>query len=343
MNISFFDDKPNLDDLDFKINILNNIKKDTFNVNNMINIIFYGIPTCGKTTKIYAFLSTILDKKVYDLKTVEFQEDKKVMIYKSSIYHIEVNPITLGSNEKLFIQSFLKSYVQTKNIGLNIPKIILIKNADQLSNFSKMALRKIIEKTSSTAKFIFEVSSLSNLPDPILSRFMLIRIQMPKLNDIQTCLYNFSKRKNIQIPDEKINEIINDTTLISPILNLKKIFGFYRYYISTKNDFKFLYFDCFTEIYNLMNNKKISFVSFQKIRDIVNEMYINLVPMNELLFFLHFKFTQLFKNDFDKLALLYNITTKVDNNIKKGNKDCLHLEYYIISIIDLLHNVSNIK
>ena len=203
MNISFFDDKPTLDDLDFKIDFLKNIRKDEFVVDNLINMLFYGIPTCGKTTKIYAFLAYILDKKVYDLKNIEYEEDRKTMIYKASIYHIEINPLTLASNEKLFIHSFLKSYVQTKNIGLNIPKIVLIKNADMLSNVSKMALRKIIEKTSITAKFILEVSNLSNIPSPILSRFMLIRVSMPKIEDIKLCLKNYSNRKNIIIEDEK--------------------------------------------------------------------------------------------------------------------------------------------
>jgi DNA polymerase III delta prime subunit len=339
MNISFFDDKPNLDELDFKINIFNNIKKETFNIYEMINMIFYGVPSSGKSTKIYAFLASILDKKVYDLKTIEYEDNRKIMIYKSSIYHIEINPITLGSNEKLFIQSFLKSYVQTKNIGLDIPKIIVIKNADQLSTFSKMALRKIIEKTSSTAKFIFEVSNLSKLPEPILSRFLLIRIKMPNIEEIKICINNFSKRKNIIISNEKINQIINDTLFISSKPNLKKIFGFYRYYISTKEDFKFLYFNYFNEIYQLINNKKISFVSFQKIRDLVYEMYINLVPMNELLYFLYNKFIQQFKNKPKELEKFYEITTKVDNNITKGNKECIHLEYYIISIIDIIQNM----
>jgi hypothetical protein len=338
MNLNFFDNKPNLDELDFKIDIFNNLIKKPFDVHNMVNMLFYGVPTCGKTTKIYAFLATIFNKKVYDLKTIEFEEDRKTMIYKSSIYHIEINPITLGSNEKLFIQSFLKSYVQTKNIGLDIPKIILIKNADLLSNFSKMALRKIIEKTYSTAKFIFEVSSLSKIPEPILSRFMLIRIKMPKTDEIKLCINNFSKKNNIIIAQDKINKIIQDTTDISITPNLKKIFGFFRYYVSTNEDFKFLYFSYFNDIFNLINNKKISFISFQKIRDLINEMYINLVSMEELLFFFFHKYSQIFKNNPKQLESFYNLTIYVDNNLKKGNKECLHLEYYIISIVDIIQN-----
>ncbi len=120
-------------------------------------------------------------------------------------------------------------------------------------------------------------------------------------------------------------------------INLKKIFGFYRYYISTNNKLILHYYNDFNEIYDLMNNKKISFISFQKIRDIVNDMYINLIPMNELMIFIFEKFSNQFKDNNKLLDILLKLTIKCDINLKKGNKECMHLEYYIISIIDLLH------
>jgi DNA polymerase III delta prime subunit len=78
MNISFFDDKPNIDELDFKLNILENFKN--IKIDELNHLLFYGIPTSGKTVKIYALLSSIFDKKVYDLKNVIF-EDKKFTIH----------------------------------------------------------------------------------------------------------------------------------------------------------------------------------------------------------------------------------------------------------------------
>ena len=135
---------------------------------------------------------------------------------------------------------------------------------------------------------------------------------------------------------KKINEIINDTLKNCSIINLKKIFGFYRYYIITKTKFKFLYYDNFNEIFNLINNKKISFISLQKIRDIVNEMYINLVSMQELFIFLFDKCIDIFKNNSILFDEFLKESIKVDHNLKKGNKECLHLEYYIISIIEMI-------
>jgi hypothetical protein len=336
MNISFFDDKPTLYELDFKIPFLEKLSK--ISIDELLNLIIYGLPGSGKTTKIYAFLATILDKRVYDLKNIIFEEDRKIMNYKGSIYHIEIDPIQLGSNEKFFIQTFLKSYIETKNIGLNIPKIILIKNAIFLSKQSQMMLRKMIDKTSITARFIFEISNLSNFLEPLMSRCLLIRVRVPTLENVKLCIYNYLKNKNYDINQKIIDNIINDSNKVHQILNLKKIYGYLRYYLLTKKNFELLYYSKFNEILNYINNKRISFITFQKIREIVNEMYINLVPMEELMDYLFNKLCDMNKDKNDFIFKLIDLTSKCNVNLKKGNKGCLHLEYYIISIIDLIHN-----
>ena len=55
--------------------------------------------------------------------------------------------------------------------------------------------------------------------------------------------------------------------------------------------------------------------------------------MNELL---NYIFNTLCDSKISFLKLL-ELTIECDKNIKKGNKDCLHIEYYIISIIELFH------
>ena len=334
--MSFFEDNPLLDDLHLKIDILSKFKNIT--INDLLNIIFYGLPATGKTTKIYAFLATILDKKVYDLKNITFEEDRKVMSYKASIYHIEIDPISLGSNEKLFIQSFLKSYCETKNIGLNIPKIVLVKNADLLSKQTQLAFRKLLQNSLMTSKFIFEVSNLSNFNKTLISRCLLIKVPCSKFEDVKKCLIDYSFSKNVDIKVDVIEDIIKESNKIHDYINLKKVFGYYLYYLTVKKKFNFLYYDKFDEIISFINSKKISFITLQKIRDIVNELYINLIPMKELLFYIFNTLCKINKDDNTFLYKLIEITQKCDTNLNKGNKECLYLEYYIISIIDTIHN-----
>ena len=336
MNISFFEEKPLLDDLDLKIEILDKLKH--IHINDLLNTIFYGLPCTGKTIKIYAFLATILDKRVYDLKNITFEEDRKKVFYKASIYHIEIDPIVLGSNEKFFIQTFLKSYCETKNIGLNIAKIVLVKNAHLLSKQSQLSFKILIENNLITSKFIFEISNLSKFNITLGSRCVLIKIPCPKFEDVKKCLINYSLRKNFKIEDNIIEDIIKNSNKIDFYINLKKVFGYYLYYTSVNKKFEFLYYDKFDEIITLINNKKISFITLQKIRDLVNELYINLIPMNELLIYIFNTMYKMNINDDTFLYKLIELTQKCDLNLIKGNKECLHLEHYIISIIDTIHN-----
>jgi DNA polymerase III delta prime subunit len=340
LNISFFEEKPNMDQLDFKIPLLENLKN--YNLDEITNLLFYGPKSSGKTTKIYAFLASLFNKSVYDLKNITYEDDKKILNYKSSIYHVEINASNLGSNEKLFIQSFLRYYVETRNIGLDIPKIILIKNANLLSKQSQLSLRRIIEKNFNTAKFIFEINDISNFSEPLLSRFLLIRVPLPKLDDIKLCLINFSKRQNINISENEITDIVNESNKINTSIDLKKIFGFYRYYIVTNKKFKFIYYDKFYEILEYIYSKKISFVTLLKIRDLVNEMYISLVPLNELIFFLFNNLLKKYSTNDKFIEDLLKITISSDIYLKKGNKECIHAEHYIVSIINLLQNSINV-
>jgi len=336
MNITIFDDKPTLDELYIKSDNLNKLSK--INVQDLLHIIVYGNDCIGKTTQIYAFLASILDKKVYDLKNVCFEEDKKVMFYKTSIYHIEIDPIQLGSNEKIFMQSFLKYYIETKNICFDFPKIILIKNANLLLKQTQSMLRKYLDICFETSRFIFEVSNLSKFSIAIVSRCTFIRIKSPSVEEVKYCLINYSKKKNYDINDDIINTMINESNKVNNTINLKKIFGYYYYYIYTKKKFVFLYHEKFEELFEYINNKKISFVILQKIRDIVNELYINLVSMKELMLYLFYKILNQYKDNDIFINKILEISTECDRNLIKGNKDCIHLEYYIVSIIDMIHN-----
>ena len=65
--------------------------------------------------------------------------------------------------------------------------------------------------------------------------------------------------------------------------------------------------------------------------------------MNELLNFIFNKLCDNYKNDIQLIYKIIDITVECDRLLKNGNKDCIHLEYYIVSLIELISEYKNIK
>jgi DNA polymerase III delta prime subunit len=341
MNLSFFEEKPLLKDLDFPCELLEKYSK--INIEELNNILICGSASSGKTMKIVAFLASLFDKKVYDLHNNHFEEDRKSMHYKSSIYHIEIDCIQMGSNNTFFIQHFIKTYSESRNIGLGIPKIIYFKNADYMPKQSQMILRKIIEKNSVTARFIFEVTFLSRFLPALISRCLIIKIKNPNMEEVKKAIQKKIQQKNLEMTDEEIITFIKKNNNIRSGMgmigfDLKRIFGSLECKILTGKEFTYIYNDKMQELVNIILLKKQSFLIFQQIRDLIHEMYIHLVSMEELLLFIFNKVYEKYSNKNEIVYKLLALSVEADLSMKKGNKECIHIEHYIISIIDLIHN-----
>lgn len=82
--------------------------------------------------------------------------------------------------------------------------------------------------------------------------------------------------------------------------------------------------------------------NLDKIRDIINELYINLYPMKDLIFKTYYFFLNKYSYDDNFMKSLMELTIKTDINMCKGNKECIHTEFYFIALFELLLSV-NIK
>lgn len=338
MYLSIFDDKPNLDEIDFPNIYLKRYSSTT--LDSLNNLIFSGIKGSGKTIKVYAFLCSLLNNKVYDIKTRTFEHDNKCVQYKTSIYHIEIDALELLTGERVFFNNFLKEYCKTRNIGLNLPKIIYIKNAEHLHKLSFLFLRKLIEKNYLSCRFILETSSISIIPDPLLSRFSIIRIPIPSRHEILNCLKNYLSRKEKSIEEEVLIQLIEKSKKTNSY-DLKSIFGFIRYYLVTGKYFEYFYNQYQNKILDIIFNKNLNMNEVYSLKGTIEDMFVNLVNSNDLIYILN---QQIF-NRLDELKIqhedlkyeLNQIAVKHDLNIKQGNKEFVHVLNYIIDIIECIH------
>ena len=338
MYLSIFDDKPNLDEIDFPHIYLK--KYSLTNLDSLNNLIFCGVKGSGKTIKVYAFLCSLLNSKVYDIKTKTFECDNKCIQYKASIYHIEIDALELLTGERVFFSNFLKEYCETRNIGLDLPKIIYIKNAENLNKLSFLFLRKLIEKSYLSCRFIFELASISAVPTSLVSRFFVIRIPMPSQPEIVTCLQNYLSRKEKHIEENVLNQLIEKSKKTNSC-DLKSIFGFVRYYLVTGKYFEYFYNQYQNKILDIIFKKNLNMNEINSLKGIIEEMFVNLIDSTELIYTLNQKiFNKLNELKIQHEDLKHELTQivlKYDLNIKRGNKEFVHVLNYIIDVIDCIH------
>lgn len=335
MDISFFEKKPNLNNLNFKNKYVQNLVN--FNVEDMPNLLFFGHKGCGKTTKIYAFLNTILNDKVYNLKNVEIELDKKIFKYRSSIYHIEIDSLELLNNERFFFQNFLKEYVSTRNIGLDMPKIIILLNAHKINKNSLLMLRKIIETNYISSKYIFETSNINFLPETLLTRFLSLRISSPKREEIEDLFTNIIKKNKIKFGKKILNSIIDVDKNYSLFYNLNNIFCAFNYYIKTNELFINNYHKLINEIIVIIINKKTNFEIIYILKSICEKIFINCYDVHELIFNINYILTNKYNNDLKLCTNIIKLTSECDMNLLKSTgKYFIHLENYFIKLILLI-------
>jgi len=103
-----------------------------------------------------------------------------------------------------FIRDELKFFAKSNLKNKNIFKSIILFNANHLTMDAQSALRRCIEEYSHTTRFFILINNKDQLLQPILSRFCILFVPNPIINNERISLFNVNKKI------EKIkNNIIN--------------------------------------------------------------------------------------------------------------------------------------
>ena len=337
MNISFFEKKPNINEIDFINDYYSSYK--SFELETIPNLVFNGSKGSGKTIKIYGLLATLLDKRVYTLKNNEVEIDKKVFKFRSSIYHLEIDCLELLNNERIFFNNYLKEYCDTRNIGLDLPKIIYFINIEKIHRNSLLYLRKLIESTYQSCKYIIETSNISIIPNTLISRFLIIKIKPPQRNEIENVLKNIIKENKIKISKTILNKIIDCNLKYKGYYDLNNIFLNFNYYTETKKLIINNYHKVIDEIISIVTSKKINFTGALHIKSLCEKIFINCYDANDLVLCVTNVLLNKYNKDNNKCENIIKLSTECDINLYNSTgKYFIHLENFIIKLIVLLQN-----
>jgi replication factor C subunit 3/5 len=110
-----------------------------------------------------------------------------------SNYHLELTPSDVGQWDRSVVQDVLKEVGQSAQLDSGATqrfKVVVIHGADELTNDAQAALRRTMERHTSTMRLILCANSTAKIIGPIRSRCLLLRVGAP--NPEQVSHFNIS-------------------------------------------------------------------------------------------------------------------------------------------------------
>jgi replication factor C subunit 3/5 len=324
-------------------NIIDNIKNGNWKYANMPHLLFYGPDGCGKEYIINNLLQKIFSKKSVEVQETEYtingysNTKTKVMI-KQSKHHIVIEPNNNGF-DKYLIQEIIEEYARTEILHVlkykHLYKIVIINTIDNLSYYAQASLRRTMEKYADSCKFIFVSHQLSKIHEPLKSRCLMVRVPLPSNELLTNIAMNVALKENIQLKCTDIIEIVNNSHN-----NINKLYGYLEH---KKNQVPFtpswdrIIIIIVDEILNKDNYNIKNFGDLIKnIRDLLYQLFITNIDFHIIIK----EIMNIMKMKINDNEIKYKIieeTSKFENRISQGTRHIIHLEAYLIKVIQIIN------
>jgi len=168
------------------------------------HLLFYGPSGAGKKTRILALLHSIFGANVSKVKC-EVRNFKsgstttEITVLQSNS-HIDMTPSDVGFRDKVVVQQMIKEIGSSKNPDGRSFKVLILNQADYLSDEAQAALRRTLEKYTATTRVILVANSLCRIIAPLRSRCLGIRVPAPTDPEIKAVLNQIAGNENLVLP-----------------------------------------------------------------------------------------------------------------------------------------------
>ena len=103
------------------------------------------------------------------------------------------------------VRNQVKDFAKTMAMETNIPKIILLDEADALTKEAQQALRRTMETYSNSCRFILSCNTPSKIIDPIKSRCAIFKFKNLTKEDIEEIINKVANEEKLNIDKETVN------------------------------------------------------------------------------------------------------------------------------------------
>lgn len=192
-----------LDDLSYHNDTTQRLRRLAERPASMPHLLVYGPSGSGKKTRVSALLHALYGpgaaKIRLDKRTFVTPTKRQIEIHMlTSNYHIELSPGDAGLNDRFVVQDVIKEMASNKNVvamstsekaaSTKAPfKTVVLTEVDRLSRQAQAALRRTMEKYTSTCRLILVCNNQSKVIEPVRSRCLGIRVGAPTHDEVSCC------------------------------------------------------------------------------------------------------------------------------------------------------------
>ena len=176
------------------------ILKTLINMDNL-NILFIGDMASGKTSLLNAII-----KEYYGGNSQKQYEEN--VLYINSLKEQGIN----------YYRSDVKTFCQTCSSIKNKKKIVVLDDIDIINEQSQQVFRNCIDKFSHNVHFISSCSNTQKVIESLQSRFIIIKINPLKRENLHKILLKIKASENIEIDDDAEEFILDISNSAAKIL-----------------------------------------------------------------------------------------------------------------------------
>src|SRR4029078_4160568 len=185
-----------LDDIINQKEIINSLKNLAKKPKEMPHLLFAGPAGVGKTTTGLCLARELLGENWReDTLELNASDERGIKMVRERVKEFAGGiKLDLGNkNDKLF-------------------RLIILDEADEMTSEAQTALRRIIEDSSKTTRFIIICNYLSQIIDPIQSRCVVFRFKKIAREEVEEYLKHLCKEEEVKFEDKAINQIYDSTS-----------------------------------------------------------------------------------------------------------------------------------
>ncbi|GAA5991280.1 hypothetical protein JCM5350_005316 [Sporobolomyces pararoseus] len=171
------------------------VLKKTLTSSNLPHMLFYGPPGTGKTSTILALCKQLFGPDLYRSRVLELNasDERGISVVREKI------------------KNFAKTTVTT-NHDPNFPappfKIVILDEADSMTQDAQSALRRIMENHSKITRFCLICNYVTRIIEPITSRCSKFRFKPLDSGSTELRLKEICLKEGVECPDEALQALI---------------------------------------------------------------------------------------------------------------------------------------